>query len=83
MHVAGPLGVTHLLILTKTELGTYLVCIHCINKQFKHFFGCYHAVQGVRDAQNAHSALYLQYCLHFYIIMFPETRPDLKKFEKK
>lgn len=24
VHVAGPLGVTHLLILTKTELGTYL-----------------------------------------------------------
>ena len=27
VHVAGPLGVTHLLMLSKTEMGTYLVCI--------------------------------------------------------
>ena len=25
VHVAGPLGVTHLLMLSKTEIGTYLV----------------------------------------------------------
>ena len=29
LHVAGPLGVTHLLILSKTDVGTYLVRI-CI-----------------------------------------------------
>ena len=27
VHVAGPLGVTHLLMLSKTEMGTYLVSI--------------------------------------------------------
>lgn len=25
VHVAGPLGVTHLMMLSKTEIGTYLV----------------------------------------------------------
>jgi len=31
VNVAGPLGVTHLMMLSKTEMGTYLVCVYIEN----------------------------------------------------
>jgi len=31
VNVAGPLGVTHLVMLSKTEMGTYLVSVYIEN----------------------------------------------------
>ena len=35
VNVAGPLGVTHFLMLSKTEMGTYLVCLLIENLKLK------------------------------------------------
>ena len=35
VNVAGPLGVTHLLMLSKTEMGTYLVWLRIENLKCK------------------------------------------------